>query len=342
MTTLADDLLRSRTIPELRELVNSLERDSGAKRTELQHMVGSKYHDFIQSADKISSMKDKSVALEQQITSFYAANEKLLAQASTILDFSQPDLQRQKPQQSNHATAGAHLERHTVANILLIIFYFAFAAELTCAAVWDDLNNCDVFGATKALLMSSLLAHDPNESKSSGSALRTHFGEQSGQVLRDAGNRLPPKVLREMKSICFLHDTVVDDIHLLLLTDDAAEGSKSATSGDGSIAGLGIVQKAKALAALSVTQAAIVADAPTTAGGDSGSQCGVRRLLQTYLSSAAVLVQDILETQLNVSAKGKHVILREGMNGAVQTRARIMCLQTPRKSTRCERASSRS
>lgn len=106
MTTLADDLLRSRTIPELRELVNSLERDSGAKRTELQHMVGSKYHDFIQSADKISSMKNKSVALEQQISSFWASNEKLLSQARTILTFSQPELQRLKPQQSHLSLTG--------------------------------------------------------------------------------------------------------------------------------------------------------------------------------------------------------------------------------------------
>jgi hypothetical protein len=171
--------------------------------------------------------------------------------------------------------------------------------------VWDDLNNCDVYGATKALLISSLLTHEPNESKSTGSILRTHFGEQSGQVLRDAGNRLPPKVLREMKSICFLQDTVVDDIHLLLLTDDVTEGSNSAASGNGSAADPEIVLKAKALAALSVTQPAIVADAPNTTGGDFGPQGGVRRLLQTYLSSAAVLVQDILETQLNVSAKGR-------------------------------------
>lgn len=96
MTSLADDLLRSRTIPELRDLVNSLERDSLAKRTELQHMVGSKYHDFIQSADKISLMKDKSAALEKQINSFWAANEKLVEQSKKIVNFSQPEQQRMK------------------------------------------------------------------------------------------------------------------------------------------------------------------------------------------------------------------------------------------------------
>lgn len=94
MTTLADDLLRSRTIPELRDLVNSLEKDSKAKKTELQHMVGSKYHDFIQSADKIALMKEKSTALEKQIVIFWESNEQLLKKASTILNFSQPELQK--------------------------------------------------------------------------------------------------------------------------------------------------------------------------------------------------------------------------------------------------------
>lgn len=106
MTTLADDLLRTRTIPELRDLVNSLEKDSSAKRTELQLMVGSKYHDFIQSADKIASMKEKSTMLEQQIDSFWKATDKLVSQAKTVLDYSQPEQQRAKPSQPAMALAG--------------------------------------------------------------------------------------------------------------------------------------------------------------------------------------------------------------------------------------------
>ena len=91
MTSLADDLLRTRTIPEIRELVVSLEKDADGKRTELQHMVGSKYHDFIQSADKIASMREKSISLEKQIKSFWEVNEQLIAQAKTMLNFSQPE-----------------------------------------------------------------------------------------------------------------------------------------------------------------------------------------------------------------------------------------------------------
>lgn len=100
MTSLADDLLRSRTIPELRELVYSLEKDSGSKKTELQHMVGSKYHDFIQSADKIASMKEKSILIEQQIQQFWNSNQQLLAKAQTILKYSQPHHKKQQKSQN--------------------------------------------------------------------------------------------------------------------------------------------------------------------------------------------------------------------------------------------------
>src|SRR5437868_4833843 len=67
MTSLAEDLLKTRTIPELRDRVNQLDKESNAKKTELQLMVGSKYHDFIQSADMINEMRGQVTTVEQQI-----------------------------------------------------------------------------------------------------------------------------------------------------------------------------------------------------------------------------------------------------------------------------------
>jgi len=113
MTSLADDLLRSRTIPELRELVYSLEKDSGSKKTELQHMVGSKYHDFIQSADKIASMKEKSILIEQQIQQFWNSNQQLLAKAQTILKYSQP---HHKKHQKSQNTLPVESKRQRIFN----------------------------------------------------------------------------------------------------------------------------------------------------------------------------------------------------------------------------------
>jgi hypothetical protein len=67
MLTSADELLKTRTIPELRRLVYSLSSDADGKQTELRSMVGSKYHDFIQSADAISDMKARAHAIAERL-----------------------------------------------------------------------------------------------------------------------------------------------------------------------------------------------------------------------------------------------------------------------------------
>ncbi len=85
MTSLADDLLKSRSVSVLRALVNSLESDADSKKTELQHMVGSKYQDFIQSADKISTMKDKSSEIDKKISTFNRVTHELVEKINDLL-----------------------------------------------------------------------------------------------------------------------------------------------------------------------------------------------------------------------------------------------------------------
>jgi CHASE3 domain sensor protein len=94
MTSLADDLLKSRTIPELRDLISTLEKDANGKKTELQQMVGSKYHDFIQSADKIAEMKTKSDLIERQIVNFWECNQDLILKAQDLLNQTLPEQHR--------------------------------------------------------------------------------------------------------------------------------------------------------------------------------------------------------------------------------------------------------
>ena len=60
-------------------------------------MVGSKYHDFIQSADKISAMKDKSLQIENQITTFWKHNQELIGKAQTLVNFTQPESKKFQP-----------------------------------------------------------------------------------------------------------------------------------------------------------------------------------------------------------------------------------------------------
>ena len=54
----AEELLKSRGITDLRDMIGDLNEKAFQTKEELQLMVGSKYHDFIQSADAISFMKD--------------------------------------------------------------------------------------------------------------------------------------------------------------------------------------------------------------------------------------------------------------------------------------------
>ena len=81
----ADELLRTRSIPELRDLVYSLENDGNSKITELQVMVGSKYHDFIQSADAIAAMQLKSEFLESNLCRFLKLSEDVVTKTRDLL-----------------------------------------------------------------------------------------------------------------------------------------------------------------------------------------------------------------------------------------------------------------
>jgi hypothetical protein len=85
LTTSADELLKTRTIPELRDLVFSLENDGNSKITELQVMVGSKYHDFIQSADAIAAMQQKSEFLESNLCRFLQLSQDVVTKTRDLL-----------------------------------------------------------------------------------------------------------------------------------------------------------------------------------------------------------------------------------------------------------------
>lgn len=77
MTSLGEELLATKTIPELRQLVSSLAEDGTSKRRELQQMVGSKYQDFLQSADMVSGMRGRADLVESELHSFWTAKTEL-------------------------------------------------------------------------------------------------------------------------------------------------------------------------------------------------------------------------------------------------------------------------
>ena len=81
----ADDLLRTRGVPELRQLVESLEANALGKKSELQQMVGSKYHDFIQSADSIKSMREYTGGMEDKLGAFFLMSQDLVQKTQDLL-----------------------------------------------------------------------------------------------------------------------------------------------------------------------------------------------------------------------------------------------------------------
>ena len=85
MTSLAEDLLKSRAIVELRTLIHDLRRDAEGKRSELQSMVGSQYHEFIQSADKISGMNEQSKQLVEKLADFWQQNQQVINHVNQLL-----------------------------------------------------------------------------------------------------------------------------------------------------------------------------------------------------------------------------------------------------------------
>jgi hypothetical protein len=94
----AEELLKTRSIPDLRELVQTLETDAVSKVSELQSMVGSKYHDFIQSADAISAMQQKSEYLEGNLKKFLVLSQEVSGHTHELLEHTSID-------QSNKADA---------------------------------------------------------------------------------------------------------------------------------------------------------------------------------------------------------------------------------------------
>lgn len=60
-------------------------------------MVGSKYHDFIQSADKIAAMKVKSTLIEHEILEFWKLNQSLISKSQELLNQTLPENEKLNP-----------------------------------------------------------------------------------------------------------------------------------------------------------------------------------------------------------------------------------------------------
>lgn len=84
-STLADDLLKSRSIQELRELVHTIQLDANSKKSELQSMVGSQYHEFIQSADRIATMEQQACQMMSMLSNLEANAQEAIKSVGQMM-----------------------------------------------------------------------------------------------------------------------------------------------------------------------------------------------------------------------------------------------------------------
>lgn len=131
----ASELLATHSIRELRQLVESLQSDCGSKQTELQIMVGSKYHDFIESADAISSMHVAADSVGKSIAALSSLGKDVIEKSLALLDSKVPQ---------------------SVVNSIAQKMYNN--SDLSAAKVWTCLNSCDVFEASELLVTSGIVS----------------------------------------------------------------------------------------------------------------------------------------------------------------------------------------
>jgi len=154
---------KSQNISNLKSFVLSLEAESSGKQSELQQVVGSKYHDFIQSGHHIESMYEYSKNIEKSVLQFDAHSRNLLETTKKILQYKDGD------KTFNHRFGSGmciylivliHYGNNNYSNDNICYFFV-----VTSETVWRCLNECDISGAIVACLSALYVLHLSGEAK---------------------------------------------------------------------------------------------------------------------------------------------------------------------------------
>ena len=198
----AQELLKTRSIPELRDLVQTLEKDAVSKVTELQAMVGSKYHDFIQSADAIAKMQGKSEYLEGNINGFVTLAEDVATHTKELL--SRTSIDSSKPLTNNvKATCAGH---GRMTGML----------PLDGSSVWNCLEDCDIYSAAAVVVQSQVVLDV--------SLMSMHRNNNKDPTI----NHVSPSRGNNISS--FLSPALIDDLAVLVKNSSLPGSSPSAAS----------------------------------------------------------------------------------------------------------------
>lgn len=222
----ADELLRSTSIPELRELCRKLEKDASSKQKDLQLMVGSRYRDFIQSTDAIAFMSDKAAATNETLSTFWSRGQELINRAQDLYAT---------------ATQSSH-NNDDITAILAVPVHQIDLYSVNSTKVWNYLSECNVHDAAVLCIVSQTILHHKSECIPSGLALPLFDSIQPAfKAELQASMALSAEQLADMKSAAFLCETVVGDAQMLLQASCVSADLK-----------LTVQEKADALAVVSV------------------------------------------------------------------------------------------
>lgn len=182
-STLADDLLKSRSIHELRELVHTLQTDADAKKSELQSMVGSQYHEFIQSADRIATMQTQSHNILAMLEQLGSSTQEALRNVKFMIAGKMESIE---------------LSPKSGVDKLSIV------ADMRCSDVWRDLNQLDVYSAALKILSADILldSHQASSPAGGNAAKQAFLLPNVSSTIR--ARALPDSSRRELRSISFL------------------------------------------------------------------------------------------------------------------------------------------
>ena len=199
----AEDLLRTSPVPELRKLVLDLDKEASSKKTELQLMVGSKYHDFIQSADSIRGMQEKAEEMQTKLGTFLHSSQDLVASTEELLLRTKKAKPKKISCVSPSVTAGSMQKR----------------MKIDSGAVWTCLESCNISAAARLVGFAEFIFAAKSETRAS----KLRFGRllPDSLLVDIAAVSIPNAAISQFRSAAFLTEIVRDDAHLFLLMKDA-------------------------------------------------------------------------------------------------------------------------
>eukprot|EP00981_Chlorochromonas_danica_P008066 scaffold1962_cov180-Ochromonas_danica.AAC.1 len=223
MSSLADDLLRSRSLGDLRELVYTLQVEADGKKSELQSMVGSQYQEFIQSADRIALMQKQSQEVLEMLSLLEKFTEAAIGNVGVLMEKPPP------PPATSATSATPPPPPPAPANSTTTIP--TLSVNVTCAEVWKALQNMRVMDAAVASLHAHLLLLHPHPLPSSPAPTTSmaHYLLPTTQAILSR-QKVTEKEREQLQGVSFLLPAVGQDARLLILAPHSSTTTTTTTT----------------------------------------------------------------------------------------------------------------